>query len=284
MKKCDYHVHYYIDGCASDDMKLRNIEEEAIKLGLDEICVLKHYSKQLPNNLDLWVYWKKVKIEQFNSFLCDINEYRKTAKINMFSGVETEIIDDLGNINITKEDSAKLDALVLSVHWLPKLSTINIPHELRPHQLDTSPQEVVDEWLYQLTKVNVEDIVENFIFAYVKAIENNSMPLVLGHMYDGLHPLFGYQIPVDNIPEKKLLDIFKPLFRICSERNVLWELHSERVKYSSILHKANECGVKFTATADAHSLYNLDGGMNITKHDEAEDYIKSLGLNKGTMF
>ena len=283
MKKCDYHVHYHLDECASDDMKLQNIEREAIKLGLDEICVLKHYSKLLPNGLDSWVYWKKIKPEQFDFFLDDINKFKKVSKINILSGVETEIIDDSGNINILSEDSEKLDVLVLSVHWLPKLSVVNVDTKLRPHGFDKSPEDIVDEWFNQLKKVKTEDIVANFISAYVKTVEKNTNPLILGHMYDGLYPLRGYQIPVDKIPKDKLTDLFRPLFKVCSERNVLWELLPEPVKFPEILHKANEYGCKFTATADAHSLYKPNDGMNFTRHNEAEDYIKSLALNKGVI-
>lgn len=47
--RCDYHVHYFVDGYAHEEMTLANIEREAVRLGLEEVCVLKHYSQELPN-------------------------------------------------------------------------------------------------------------------------------------------------------------------------------------------------------------------------------------------
>ena len=61
--KFDYHVHYYIDGCAADDMTFENIERKALSIGLDEITVLKHYSRRMPNGRPEWVFWKQVKEE-----------------------------------------------------------------------------------------------------------------------------------------------------------------------------------------------------------------------------
>ena len=59
--KADYHVHYYIDGCAADEMTFPNIEKKALELGLDEISVLKHHSRRMPNGEAVWVCWKRVK-------------------------------------------------------------------------------------------------------------------------------------------------------------------------------------------------------------------------------
>ena len=53
--KADYHVHYYIDSCAADEMTFPNIEKKALELGLDEISVLKHHSRRMPNGEAAWV-------------------------------------------------------------------------------------------------------------------------------------------------------------------------------------------------------------------------------------
>ncbi len=71
----DYHVHYHVDKCAADDMTLPNIAAEAVRLGLEDVGVLKHYSEQLPNAQDQWRFWKRVDPGQFADYLTDIRAF-----------------------------------------------------------------------------------------------------------------------------------------------------------------------------------------------------------------
>ncbi len=48
--RTDYHVHCHCDGCAAKEMTLAAIYAEAVKAGMREICVVKHYSHELPNH------------------------------------------------------------------------------------------------------------------------------------------------------------------------------------------------------------------------------------------
>ena len=73
--RVDYHVHYYLDGCASPDMTLPVIDREARKMGLEEIAVLKHYSAALPNGEQDWVSWHVIKEDQFERYLQEMKDY-----------------------------------------------------------------------------------------------------------------------------------------------------------------------------------------------------------------
>lgn len=280
--RCDYHVHYYADGCAHDEMTLPNIAAEAVRLGLDEICVLKHYSRELPNGADEWVHWKRVKDEQFDAFLADIRAFQPTSPIRMLAGVETEIVDDAGTLNIPADQAARLDALILSVHWLPRMDIITADPALVPGNIAGSDPDAATTWRNRVAEIGPDEIVRNLAAAYTNAITANPGPLVLGHMYDGLFPLRNYDVPVDDLSDDRLNDLMTPLMTVCAETGALWELMPDPVKRPSVLARANALGVRFTTTVDTHML-GTDGWANLRDHDQAEDYLASLGLTKGTL-
>jgi len=278
----DYHVHYYADPCSHPEMTLANIDAEAVRLGLSEICVLKHYSAALPNGQDSWVHWKRIVPEQFARFLQDIHSYRSATGIRMLAGVETELVDDAGTINIPRQDAEKLDAVILSVHWLPRMATAAPAPALVPGALDQGPPDLVAAWHAQLRACGTEAILANFIAAYVRAIERNPKVLVLGHMFDGLLPLRNFAVPVDDLSDACVLALMEPLLRCCAQQQVLWELTPEPAKRPAILKRANALGVRFCATADAHFL-QTPGWANLRDHARAESYLNSLGLRRGVL-
>jgi len=280
--RCDYHVHYFVDGCAHEEMTLANIEREAVRLGLEEVCVLKHYSQELPNGEDLWVNWKRIIPEQFASFLKDIRAYQTSSRISMLAGVETEIVDDAGKVNIPEKDANRLDALILSVHWLPRMETLTADPALNPWHAEKSPPSVAADWENRVRACDPAAVVRNLASAYIRAIEENAKVLVLAHMGDGLGPLRSYEVPVDELSDDKLNALMEPLMETCAEKQVLWELTPTSVKRPSILKRASAVGVRFTATADAHFL-QADGWAHLRDHFKAEEYISSLGLTKGTI-
>jgi histidinol phosphatase-like PHP family hydrolase len=276
----DYHVHYFVDGCVHEEMTLANIEREAARLGLEEICVLKHYSQELPNGEDAWVNWKRVVPGQFAAFLEDIRAHQAAARISMLAGVETELVDDSGKVNIPEEDAGRLDALILSVHWLPRMQVLSADPALNPWKPEQSPPNVVADWRKRLEECDAGAVVRNLVLAYVRAIERNPRVAVLAHMYDGLEPLRCYGVSLEALGDEQLNALMEPLMVACREKHVLWELTAAPVKRPSILKRANAVGVRFSATADAHFL-QARGWAQLRDHSKAEEYIASLGLTKG---
>lgn len=281
--KVDYHIHYFMDACAHKEMILPNIEIEAARIGLDEICVLKHYSERLPNKQEKWVWWKRVVPEQVIRYLSDLRSFRSSRGMRILAGVETEILDDSGRINVPESVMDELDIVNLCVHWLPDMEVLQADPRLYPHvgNLGRDYPEVAFYWRKQIKDIETEVIVENFVKAYVLAIEHNSKIRVLGHMSDGLNLLRQYEFMVDALNESKLIELMEPLMKACAKRHVLWELDTEPVKYDFILRRANEIGVWFSATADAHRL--TGEGVKLQDHAKAEAYIDSLGLKKGVL-
>lgn len=282
----DYHIHYFIDKCARDEMTLKNIEQISHELGLTEICVLKHYCHQLPNDKDEFITWYHIKEEEFEYFLKDFASYQQKYDIQMFSGVETELLDEEGRINIPTQQSKRVDSIALSCHWLPNLNVLPMDLMVYPDpdfyttedEQQHALQEVV-KWKEKIASVPTEDIITGYINAYVNAIESHDKIKTLSHMYDGCYPLDLYHVPVDSIEKDKLIQLMQPLFQICAKKNVLWELLATPVKRPYLLQAAAKHGVHFCASSDSHMIQN--GWGNLIDHHKAEAYIDSLGLPKG---
>lgn len=148
--KFDYHVHYYIDGCAADDMTFENIERKALSIGLDEITVLKHYSRRMPNGRPEWVFWKQVKEEQWRRYLEEYEAYG-TSGLVIHSGTESELCGEDGEINIPDDEAAKVDMVALSVHYMPDLDGLKMDFLLYP-DLSAVPGADNDEGRRQLAR------------------------------------------------------------------------------------------------------------------------------------
>jgi histidinol phosphatase-like PHP family hydrolase len=279
---CDYHIHYYADSCANPEMTLENIQKEALRLGLRETCVLKHYSRELPNGADKWMAWKRIVPEAFEAFLKDIRTFEADPRLRFFAGVETELVDDNGTVNISSQDAERLDALILSVHWLPRMKVATADPTLDVFNIQRSPPDVLRVWQKHVQECGAAALVENLAMAYVRAIEKNPKVLVLGHMFDGFYPLRTYQVPVDDVPEDILCRLMEPLMKVCAAHDVLWELTASPIRQPAILKRAHALGVKFCATADAHFLL-VDGWGNLREHEKAEARIDEYGLTRGAL-
>ncbi|WMJ22107.1 hypothetical protein RBG61_08845 [Paludicola sp. MB14-C6] len=282
----DYHVHYFIDKCAQEEMTLSNIEKTAFQLGLKEICVLKHYCDHLPNGKDEFITWYRIKPNEFDYFVNDITTYQSKYDIRILSGVETELLDDKGTINIPKDKVDLIDFIALSCHWLLNMEVLPMDLFYYPNASfyenegeRKEAQEAINHWIAKVKKTDTATIIKSYVNAYVKAIEGNNKIKTLSHMYDGLFPLDLYHIPVDELSKTDLIDVMTPLFEICAEKKVLWELLSTPVKRPFILQAAKEHGVKFCASSDSHMIAN--GWGNLVDHYQSEAYIDSLELPKG---
>lgn len=281
-RKADYHIHYFADKCAHNEMTLANIDAEAARLGLEEICVLKHYSSRMPNGEKEWVHWNKIDGTQFCNFLSDIRAFQSLYGIKILAGVETELLNDKGEINIDSSDTEKLDSASLSVHWFPEMSLLKASPLLYPGDIGKVSLQAADLWLEQINDIGAEKIIESYVLSYAEAIQKNSKVKVLAHMGDGLDILREYKIGVDKLSGKKLVELMEPLMKVCAKNNTLWEIANIPVPVSCefILKRASELGVLFCATADAHFL-NSDGWSHLYNHAIAENYIEYLGLAKG---
>lgn len=279
----DYHIHYYLDSCARSEMTFPNIEKKCLELGITEGTVVKHYSEAMPNGEADWICWHRVVPEKWQKYLDEYAAY-KPEKMIIHSGVETELCNEAGDINIPLEEQQKIDMVQLSVHYMINLDCLPMDLMLYPN-LDFCPEHkndegrrLVEEWRQKAAAAGAENIICGLVNGYMNAIKRFPKVKSLAHMADGLKPLRTYLVDVDSVPIKRVIEIFEPLMRLMAEKGVVWELLNEYAN-PEILKRANELGVGFTASADGHMLDN--GWGPLSKHIDAENFIDKYGLRRG---
>ena len=278
----DYHVHHHLDVCTSNEMTVPNIAEEAKRIWLQEITVLKHYSRQLPNGQAQYQDWHRIIPQELELFLNELAGFSPTDGLRIFSGVETELINEDGDINIEIEQQQRVDMVALSVHFMPYLDVLDLGSDNYPHILSPNSEAYrvsIEPWIHKVKQIGAEDIIRALVNAYCNAIQRNPKVRTLAHMMDGLEPLRLYQIDVDHIEIDTLLSLMEPLMCCMREHQVLWELHTMPIKQKAILHRANDLGVRFCATADAHFISG--GWANISDHWRADRILDNLSLTRG---
>lgn len=279
----DYHIHYHIDSCANDEMTFPNIEAKCLELGITEGTVLKHYSAAMPNGEDHWICWHKTVPEQWQQYLNEFAAY-KPGKMIIHSGVETELCNEAGDINIPLEEQQKIDMVQLSVHYMINLDCLPLSLIIYPN-LDFCPEykneagkKLVEEWRQKTIDAGEENIIIGFVNGYINAIKRFPKVKSLAHMSDGLKPLRTYLVDIDKVNIKRTIEIMEPLMRLMAEKGVVWELTGDYAN-PEILKRANQLGVGFTATADGHFI---DSGWGpLTAHNRAEAFIDKYSLRKG---
>ena len=285
--KVDYHVHYYMDGCANPEMTLPNIDREARAMGLEEIAVLKHYSSALPNGKQDWVSWHVVKEEDYRRYLQEMADYHPAEGLRIFSGVETELVNGKGDINIAPSVHEEVDVIALSVHYMPAMEKVSQPFLYHPRaqkellETDAQARQDLHRWTECVRDLGSRYFVEELVRGYVNAFARFPRIRQTSHMYDGLFPLRDYLIPYEEIPEKELIEMMEPLMEAMVKHEVLWELLPEPVGNERILHRAAEKGVQFVASADGHSMHGSWG--RFTDHPLAEALIDQFRLPKGVV-
>jgi len=263
-------------------MTVQNIAAEAKRIELQEIAVLKHYSRQLPNNQAQYQDWHRIRPQEFELFLSELDGFSSTDGLQIFSGVETELINEDGVINIEVEQQQRVDMVALSVHFMPYLDVLDLGIDNYPHILSPSTEAYrasIEPWLHKVKQVGAEDIIRALVNAYCNAIQRNPKVRTLAHMMDGLEPLRLYQIDVDSVEIDTLVSLMEPLMHCMREHQVLWELHTMPIKQKTILQFANALGVRFCATADAHFISG--GWANMSDHWRADRILDNLSLARG---
>lgn len=131
--QADYHIHHHVDPCADAEMTLSNIEEAVHEMGLQEITVLTHCSTQLPGDAADWGWWHKLREDRFALYLSEVRSFSSKYGTRIYSGIETELVDDKGNIATTEDILHKVDMAALSLHYLPDIAVFPwLPDDFPP--------------------------------------------------------------------------------------------------------------------------------------------------------
>lgn len=280
----DFHIHYHLDECGAEEMTMANIERACIDLGIDEGCVLKHYSMKLPNGERDWVCWHVQGTKELDKFLSEYRAYTP-EKVKFHCGVETELLNDKGDINIPVEDQNKVDMVQLSVHFM--IDTEKLPMDMVmypnsyfcPEYKTEAGQKIWSEWKEKVNTVGAEYLIEATAKGYYNALTRFPQIKSLSHMGDGIAHLYTYGADVEAVPMKKRVEIFEPLMKLMSEKGIFWEVTSGGMS-QEMFDRARELGVIFTCTADGHQLY--EGWGPLCDHIKAEEALKKLNEGRIT--
>lgn len=84
-----------------------------------------------------------------------------------------------------------------------------------------------------------------------------------------------YGIRFDSMKESLFTEILEPLMRAAAEQEVLWEI-TEACPIRPMFRRAQELGVHFTPTSDAHFI---SGGWGpLSRRRGAVEKMESMGL------
>lgn len=274
----DFHIHYHLDACGADEMTMANIERACIELGIDEAAVVKHYSQSMPNGEKDWVCWHVQGTEELEKYLEEFHAY-KPEKVIFHSGVETELRNDRGDINIPVEDQEKVDIVQLSIHFM--IDTEKLPMDMieypdayfNPEFNTEKGQKIWQDWKDRVNTVGTEYLIEATVNGYMNAIRRFPKVKSLAHMGDGIAHLRTYGANVDEVSIARRIEIFEPLMKLMAEKGTYWELTAGGMN-RDVFKRAKEMGVQFTCTADGHQLY--EGWGPLVNHIKAEEKLKEL--------
>ena len=218
----DYHVHSNFSGDGKNSVE-ENVQS-AIKKGLKEMAVTEHAYSNLNG----------IKKGSFSNILEEVDRLRKKyPEIKILKGIEMNLLDDRGNVDISLEEQSKLDFVVLGCHRECSFFKYWFRHKL----------------MQRKTKKQIERNTD----AYIKAIENNRVD-ILAHLYYA------------NV----FVDI-KRIAECAAKNNILIELNGKRIYFKKEDVKILlDAGVFFVANSDSHKKENV--GNNSRAYSFAVKY------------
>ena len=274
----DFHIHFHLDSCGADEMTMPNIEKACLELGIDEATVLKHYSMRLPNGKPDWAAWHTQGTEELDAFLEEYNSYTPDQVV-FHSGVETELLNDRGDINIPLSDQEKVDMVQLSVHFMIDTEKLPFDFMLDPDSY-FSPEFATDdgqrqwaEWKERVASVGTDYLMEATARGYLNALKRFPKIKSLSHMGDGIGHLKTFGADLSTVSMHRRVEIFEPLMKYMGEKGIFWELTSGGMS-QEMFNRAKDLGVIFTCTADGHQLY--EGWGPLCNHIKAEEALARL--------
>ena len=214
----DYHTHtkysrnWHGKGTIEQNVKI------AYQKGLKEIGITEHGFSHIFFGL------RKRNIKKMRA---EIERLQKIYPINIYLGIETNLISKNGDIDLTLEDQKLFDYVIMGYHKLAKPKTF-ADYKFFKRNLKA----------YKSGKYTEQIIKEN-TNAYIKAVEKNRINII------------------SHIGSKMKVDIVK-IAEVCKQTGTLLEINGRRICYEKAdIEKLVEMGAKFVINSDAHRPQNV---------------------------
>ncbi|MBM7624203.1 PHP domain-containing protein [Sporohalobacter salinus] len=229
----DYHTHTnygHGTGLIEDNIK------QAIELGLDELAITEHG----PASHSLTRLGVKDSL-QLLEIKEEIAEYdRYFNEINLLTGVEANVINLDGKLDVPELILKELDIILAGLHlWI------------KPKSLQAGKEIIFDNLIgYKLGLVSKEEIREKNTQALVNAVEKYNIDIIT-------HP--GYQLDIDT----------HKLATVCQKEDTCLEINNSHNQLSvSFINTAASTGVEFAVNSDAHTtkgIGQIDSALELIK-------------------
>lgn len=234
----DYHTHsQYSHG--QGDLE-RNIET-ALKKGLKEIAITDHGPRTF-NFIRLGVN----KAGELLEIKERINELQtRYPDIKILAGVEANIINTAGELDVPDEILSKLDLVAAGLHLL-----------IIPPDWKATKDIIIDNRLsYKLFPFSRERIRRQNTEAIINAVQKHKIDFIT-------HP--GYQLDIDTYE----------LARICEKEGTFLEINTRHARMTEgFVRAASRTGVNFIINSDAHNpdeVGELSAGVKLVERLEID--------------
>ncbi len=208
----DYHTHtVFSHGHGSIEDNVR----AAVSLGLKEVAITDH---------GFWHRFYGVRRMDLQSMIAEVKRLREVyPNIKIYLGLEANIVDGNGRVDIEDEDDEWMDIMVCGYH---KCTHTTSAKELLTFGLPN--------FVSGITKFSSKQIVKN-TDAYIKAIENYKIDIIS-------HPNYGIKTDVKEIAEA------------AARKGTFLELNGKKVSMTDAeIESILKTDVKLIVDSDAHS-------------------------------
>lgn len=207
----DYHTHTIYShgtGTVLDNAKV------AKEKGLKEIAITDHGFEHFCYNVDR---------NKVDDMIKDIQQAKELTGVNVLFGMETNLMNIQGDIDLTNEEASRMDIVLMGFHKLVKVKSFKDYYNLffKNH---------INKW-FHYSKAQIE----RNTLAFLRAIDKNNID-VITHL--------NYGLPVNCVEIAKL----------AKEKGTLIELNGKRTIFTEEeIAEMVAMNTKFIINSDAHS-------------------------------
>ena len=269
------HVHTHLcDG--RPDMTVENIAKEAEKAGVKLIVLTPHFHKQLQDSS--MVLYENSDEMIFLTLRDEINEYEKRGgKVRFLLSSEVDIISVDGTLSMTpsKLVEGNLDFIMPTLNFHPALPlrAVDVTNPEGRNKMHGS-----GEYMEMVEKAGgMEKMIDAMYTAQANAIQNISLPAMLGHFFaahskNGQYNWFGLR--EEHLPMMK--EGAEKVLEACKSTGTMIDITGNRIQGKDVdakrqdlgflfdfqkwfLGRCDELGIITCPGGDAHDLSRISG-------------------------
>jgi len=220
----DYHIHTYT---SDGNTTINGVYKHAKKMGLEEIAITDHSFATAAFGMTE------------SKFLKQEKQISQIKDLKIYHGLEANIINESGSIDIPKQIIKKCDFIIVGFH-----------RYLKPRYIQEAKEFILTNGFGSLEKR--QELIDKNTKAFLKCINNQPVDVIA------------------HLNHRALVDV-KQILETAKKNDIYIELNESHVQ--ALIPFANdivESGVKLLVCSDAHWYFQIGKTINISKF--IEDY------------